>query len=150
MTNRQQLECQENMGWFGKSLAVIRSWRPDSYIAKDIIGMILLWVQLHDIPIELWGYEAIYWISTIGDPISTRNCKNGYIPSYDVCHNKPRFRLSSITEIKNKCGKRDSQIKCHTWWGCQIVAIIMDLIIGGPYAKGNSSHRLGEITYQAH
>ncbi|CAK8566993.1 unnamed protein product [Lathyrus sativus] len=66
---------------------ILREWKPDFSMNKDMLRTISLWVKLPQLPLHLWGARSLSKIgSEIGTPLVTDECTT----------NKPRVSYARI------------------------------------------------------
>ncbi|XP_058784641.1 uncharacterized protein LOC131659469 [Vicia villosa] len=54
---------------------LLRDWKPDFCMKKDMLRTIPIWVKLPQLPLEMWGAKSLNKIgSAIGSPVVTDEC----------------------------------------------------------------------------
>lgn len=55
---------------FGGRLMVLQQWSPDLEFEKEGLNRLPIWVQLHDVPLQLWTAPGLSYIaSSVGRPL---------------------------------------------------------------------------------
>ncbi|KAG5548392.1 hypothetical protein RHGRI_013920 [Rhododendron griersonianum] len=74
-------EVIEACPWhFGGRLLVLQQWHPHMCLQKELVSKIPIWVQLYNVPLELWTAQGLSYVaSAIGRPLyadrMTETCK---------------------------------------------------------------------------